>query len=114
MDRSEEKTWAMGAHLMAFLGFFLPFGNLIGPLIFYLWKRQESEFVADQAMEALNFQLTVTIAFLLGFMALFIVIGVVLLPLIAIANIVFIIIAALKANQGERYRYPYTLRLLSD
>ena len=112
MEQKYERDWAMGAHLMTFLGFVFPFGNIVGPLIIYLAKREESEFVEDQAREAVNFQITVTIALIIAFILAFVVIGMFMIPIIVIGNIVFVILAALAAQKGQRFRYPFCLRLL--
>jgi uncharacterized Tic20 family protein len=108
-----ERQMAMLAHLSALAGFVIPFGNIAGPLVMYLVKREESEFVADQAREALNFQITVTIAVMISAVLIFLLIGLVLLPIVGIAWLVLTIVAAVKANEGTRYRYPFTLRLVS-
>ena len=92
---AEERQWAMFAHLSALVGGILTsgwagsIGCFIGPLVIWMVKKDTMPFVDDQAKEALNFNITVGIAWL-----------------------VFTIIAAIKANQGERYRYPLTLRLV--
>ncbi len=108
---TEERQWAMFAHLSALSGFIIPFGNLIGPLI--MWRvKKDLPFVDDQGREALNFQLTVTIAGVVCFLLTFVLIGLLLLPVLAIGALVLVVIAALKANQGEQYRYPMTIRLI--
>jgi len=113
----EERQWALFAHLSALLGglltsTFLGLGCLIGPLIIWLVKKDTMPFVDDQAKEALNFNITVAIAAVVCGVLMFVLIGFVLLPLLGLAWLVFIIIAAIKANEGERYRYPFTLRLI--
>lgn len=107
----------MFAHLAALLGgvvttHFLGLGCIIGPLIIWLVKKDSMPFVDDQAKEALNFNITVAIAALVCGLLMFILVGIVLLPLLAIAWVVFVIIASIKANEGVRYRYPFTLRLI--
>jgi uncharacterized Tic20 family protein len=102
----DARTMAMLAHL---LGIVLGF---LGPLIIWLIKKDEEPFVDDQAKEALNFQLTVFIAMFISGLLICLVIGLVTTPAIAIADLVFCIIAGLKANEGEAYRYPLTLRLI--
>lgn len=109
---SEEKTWGMLAHLSALAGFIIPFGNIIGPLVVWLIKKDEMPFVDDQGKESLNFQITVIIAVFVCFLLMFILIGFLLLPIVGIAALVLIILAAVKANQGEAYRYPFALRLI--
>lgn len=105
------RQWGMFAHLAALVGFVIPFGNVIGPLV--VWQtHKEQPFVVDQGKEALNFQITVAIAALICFVLMFVAIGLLLLPVVGIAALVFTIIAALKANDGERYRYPFSIRLI--
>lgn len=110
---AEQRQWAFFAHLSALAGLVFPFGNIIGPLIIWQIKKEQMAFVADQAKEALNFQITVTIALLVSFVLFIVVIGLLLAPIIGIAALVLTIIAAVKANNGEQYRYPFTLRLVS-
>ena len=111
IDNPDEKTWGMLCHLAAF-AWFIPLGNIIGPLIVYSVKRQEYDFVEDQGKESLNFQITMTIALIVsGFLAI-ILIGLFLLVLVGLFSVVFTVIAAVKASQGEFYRYPLTIRFL--
>lgn len=123
MPTHEERQWAMFAHLSALLGglltgHFLGLGCFIGPLVIWLVKKDAMPFVADQAKEALNFNVTLAIVFtallLLTFVTFFIgaIITVPAAVIIGIGALVLIIIAAIKANEGERYRYPFTLRLV--
>lgn len=102
----EEKNMVLIAHLSGLLVGF------IGSLIIWLIHKDKSAYVAEEAKEALNFQITVTLAAIASTLLLFVCIGFVLLPAVCIANIVFSIIATMKTNEGERYRYPYTLRLV--
>ena len=105
--------WGMFAHLSAFAGLVVPFvGHVLGPLVIWLIKRETMPFVNDQGKEALNFQITMTIGFVVAGVLIFAFIGVLLLPLIGIADIIMTIIAAVKANEGVAYRYPFTLRLV--
>lgn len=109
---SEARQWGMFAHLSALIGIIIPFGNLLGPLIIWQMKKAEMPFVDDQGKEALNFQIAVTIAMLICFVLMFVLIGMLLLPLVGIAALVFTIIGGIKANEGQAYRYPFTLRLI--
>ncbi len=111
-DDREVRQWAMFAHLAAFAGFVIPFGNIIGPLIVWQMKK-DMPFVNAQGKEALNFQITVSIAVFLCMVLMLVVIGFLLLPLVVIASFVMTIIAALKANNGEDYRYPFAIRLIT-
>ncbi|HEY5972970.1 MAG TPA: DUF4870 domain-containing protein [Pseudoxanthomonas sp.] len=121
---AEEKQWALFAHLSALVGGIVTsgwagsIGCFIGPLIIWLMKKDTMAFVDDQAKEALNFNITVAIVFLALFLLSVVTLGIgliVAIPLwiiIGIAWLVFTIIAAIKANQGEAYRYPFALRLI--
>ena len=105
---AEERTWAMMAHLSALLGGLLTasvgrgWGCFIGPLIIWLVKKDTMPFVNDQAKEALNFNITVALASLV----------LLVLSIIGIAWLVLTIVAAVKANEGVRYRYPFALRFI--
>jgi len=110
----EERNWAMLSHLLALVGYFaIPFGNIIAPLIIYLMKKDESPFVADQARESLNFQISLWIYALISGVLVLILVGFLLLGAIWVAGVVLTIIASVKAANGEGYRYPLTLRLIS-
>ena len=121
---AEERQWAMFAHLSALVGGILTtgwagsLGCFIGPLIIWLAKKDSMPFVDDQGKEALNFNITVGIVFLalavLSILTLGIglVIAVPAWVIIGVAWLILSIIAAIKANDGIAYRYPFTLRLI--
>ena len=102
----------MLCHLLALTGLVIPFGSLIGPLVIWLIKKDEMPFVDDQGKESLNFQITVFLAFIVSFALIFVVIGILLMPIVIIGAIVMVVIASIKANEGVHYRYPFTLRLI--
>ncbi|MFR0692115.1 DUF4870 domain-containing protein [Enterobacterales bacterium AE_CKDN230030158-1A_HGKHYDSX7] len=106
----EARQWAMFCHFAAFLGFIFPFGNLLGPLIVWQIKRESDPFVDRQGKEALNFQITVSLAVVISFLLMLVVIGFFLLGLVSIGALVLTIIAGIKANEGLDYRYPFTWR----
>lgn len=115
----EQKTWGMIAHLSALIGFLIPFGNVLGPLVVWLIKKDTMPFVDDQGKEALNFNITVAIVvtglMIVGTVLLVILIGFlfyILAGIIGIAALVFMIIGGIKANEGVSYRYPYIFRLI--
>ena len=108
----EERTMGMVAHLASLSGFIIPFGNVVGPLVVWLMKKETMPFVDDQGKEALNFNITVSIALIVCIILMFVVVGIFLLPVVGIAWVVLTIMAAMKANAGEMYRYPFTLRLI--
>ncbi|MCK4340889.1 MAG: DUF4870 domain-containing protein [Phycisphaerae bacterium] len=101
----EQRAWGMACHLLALVGF-------LGPLIMWLIKKDEHPFVDDQGKEALNFQISVLIyAVGCGFLVI-VLIGLLLLPALGIFNLVMIIIATVRANDGEYYRYPLCIRFI--
>jgi len=109
---ADVRSMAMFCHLAAFAGFFLPFGNIIGPLIVWLVKREDSDFIDRHGKEAVNFQITMSIALFVSVVLILIVIGLFALIALAVMNLVFIIVAAMKANDGEEYRYPISVRFI--
>jgi hypothetical protein len=108
-----ERTWGMLAHLSALVGLVFPLvGNILGPLLVWLTKRDQSAFIATQAKEALNFNITVTLAGVVcGFLAL-IFIGFLLGTALFIAWLVMTLVAAIRASEGVLYHYPLSLRLV--
>lgn len=108
----EERTWAMACHLSGFLFYFFPFGHIFGPLAIWLLKAETYPLVADQGKEALNFQITVTVYLLVAAVLALAVIGFALMGLLAVFHFILILIAAVRAKEGERYRYPLTIRFI--
>ncbi len=105
----EDRTMAMLAHILGIFTWF------VGCLVIWLIKKDQSEFVNDQAGEALNFQITLAIAWAVIWVMATSVIGLVLLPLLPviwIVNLIFSIMGAVAANNGTLYRYPFALRLI--
>lgn len=109
---AEDKQWGLFAHLSSLAGLIIPFGNILGPLIIWQVKKDSLPFAADQGKEALNFNITIAIAAIISGLLTLVLIGFLLLPLVGLAWLVFTIIAAVKANNGEAYRYPFALRLV--
>jgi len=115
MTDEQARGWSMLCHLGAFAGLIIPLGNIIAPLVFWFIKKEESAFVDDQGKESLNFQISLTIYFLIAGIAgmfVWLLLGRVLLSIVGIFGIVFVIIAAVKANRGEKYRYPRCIRFI--
>lgn len=104
---SDDTTMAMLAHLLGLLV------SWIGPLVIYLMKKDESPYVRDQAAEALNFQLTMFIGYMVCFVLAFVLIGFLLLPVVWLVSLIFHIQAAIATNKGENYRYPFAIRPIS-
>ena len=112
MPSYEARQGAMLCHFAAFLGFVFPFGSVVGPLILWQIKKEKDAFIDDQGKEALNFQITVAIAWLVCMVLAFAVIGFFLMIALAVATVVLTIIGGIKANKGIAYRYPFTWRLV--
>lgn len=109
----DEQNWAMFCHLAALSGFVIPFGNVIGPLILWLIKKDTMPLVDQHGKEAVNFQITVTIAMLISFVLMFVLIGIVLVFAVGIGALILTIMATVKVSNGEfDYRYPFALRLI--
>ena len=108
----DARNWAMICHLSALSGYFIPLGNLLGPLIIWAIKKDEFAFVDQQGKEAINFQLSMTIAYLVSCVLIFIVIGIFLLGILAVYALVMIIIASIKTNDGIDFRYPHVIRFV--
>jgi uncharacterized protein len=104
-----ERNWSMLCHLSAFAGFFFPFGGIIGPLICWLTRKDESEWVNINGRNALNFQLSVLLYIVLAVPLCFIIIGFPIIAMLSILKVVCIIIASVKAPKGELFRYPLSI-----
>lgn len=103
---SDERTLAILAHILTLVAGFIP------PLVIWLVKKEESAFVAENAKESLNFQITLFIAVMICFVLTFVLIGLLLLPIVGIGALVMVIIATVRASENKVYRYPLTLRLI--
>lgn len=110
----DERTWGMLAHLSALVGYLIiPFGNIIAPLVIWLMKKDESQFVGDQAKESLNFQISLMIYAVVAGVLVLVIIGIFLLIALYIVGIVLTLVGTVKANNGVMYRYPFTIRLIN-
>jgi uncharacterized protein len=109
----DERNVAMFAHLSAFAGLIFPAGgNVIAPLIVWLTQREKSAFVADQSLEALNFNIAVFLGEIVCGFLLVVGIGVLLGALLGIVWLVGTILGAVRASEGQRFRHRFTLRLV--
>jgi hypothetical protein len=109
----EEQNWAMICHLAALSGFVIPLGNVLGPLIVWLMKKDTMPLVDVHGKEALNFQITVTIAMVISFLLMFVLIGILLVFVVGIGALVLTIVAAVKVSNGQLdYKYPFAFRLI--
>ncbi len=108
----EERNFAMFCHLGAFCGAIFPFGSIILPLVLWQIKKEQSAFIDYHGKEAVNFQLTMLIAFIIATVLIVVIIGIPLLIGLFIFDLVMIIIAGIKANDGIHYRYPFCIRFI--
>ena len=106
-------------HLSALAVLIVPLGNMLGPLVVWLLKRDQSPEIDEHGKESLNFQISMSIYIValsaVAFILMLIVIGFLLIPVIVlllIADVVFVIIASIRANEGQMYRYPMTIRFV--
>lgn len=106
----DARNWGMICHLAALSGYIVPFGNVFGPLIVWAIKKDDDPFIDDQGKEAINFQLTMTLCFLVSIILAFVIIGFLLLGILSVFVLIMIIIASIKANDGVYYRYPLAIR----
>ena len=109
-----ERTWGMLAHLSALAGLVIPLiGNVLGPLLVSIARSDQSAFVAAHAKEALNFNISVTLAAVVCTVLMLVFVGFLLGSALFIAWLVMTLIAAIRASEGVAYRYPFSLRLVS-
>lgn len=112
---SDDRLWAMLCHLATFVTLFGG-ANIIAPLVIWMVKKDTSPLVDDQGKEVLNFQITMMIGYVVAFLCFLTVILIPVTILLAIVlpiwHLVLSIIGAIKAYDGQRYRYPLTLRVI--
>ncbi len=111
----DERMWAMFAHFSSLLGFAIGGLTFLGPLIIWLIKREESEFIDDQGKESLNFQITMCVAGVVIFALTLITCGMAapLFLVLALVDVIYVILGGVKANEGKAYRYPFNWRVVS-
>ncbi len=111
LGESDERTMSLLAHILGGVT------CVVGPLIIWMLKKDESPFVDDQGKEATNFQITMLIAyFVVGIISVIPVVGclaVLLFPAVSVASLIFAILGGIEANKGVVYRYPFALRLIN-
>jgi uncharacterized protein len=104
-----ERNWAMFCHLSAFAGFFFPFGGIVGPLVCWLSKRDESVWVYVNGRDSLNFQLSILLYMTLAIPLCFIIIGIPIIGVLVMLKVICIIIGSVRAARGELFRYPLSI-----
>ncbi len=104
-----ERTWAMFCHLSSFACFIFPFGGILGPLICWLSRRDESTWVNENGKASLNFQFSILLYTILIAPLCLIIIGIPLLLALWIFEIICVTIASIKASKGEEFKYPLAI-----
>jgi uncharacterized protein len=108
------RTWCVLAHATALVGFLVPVaGHIVGPLIVWLAKRQDSPEIDAHGKESMNFQISMLIWNIIAGILVLVVIGIPILILLHVLNIIFVIIASIQASEGKLYRYPLAIRLIT-
>jgi uncharacterized Tic20 family protein len=116
---SEERTWAMFAHLGTMIGSAIPLGNILAPLVIWLMHKDKSEFVGKHARESLAFQVGVMVAslalifFVMMTMGRGIILAVLAILALVIANLLYMIVGTVRANEGKIWEYPITTRFVA-
>jgi uncharacterized Tic20 family protein len=108
----EERNWAMAAHLSSVLGVWAAFLGAVGPLVVLLAKGDRSPFIRSQAVEALNFNISVLLYSVAAWILVFVLIGIPILVALFVFWLVFTVVATVKVSHGQAYRYPLTIRLV--
>jgi uncharacterized Tic20 family protein len=107
------RTWNVLCHASALAGFFVPWaGHILGPLIVWLAKRNDSPEIDENGKESLNFQISMLIYNVIAGVLCLILIGFILLAILHILNLVLVIVASIQTSEGKLYRYPMTIRLI--
>lgn len=107
------RTWNVLCHATALAGFFVPWaGHILGPLIVWLAKRNDSPEIDENGKESLNFQISMLIYNVIAGVLCLVLIGFILLAVLHILNLVLVIVASIQASEGKLYRYPVTIRLI--
>ena len=108
------RTWCILTHATALVGFLVPVaGHIVGPLIVWLAKRQDSPEIDAHGKESVNFQISMLIWNVIAGILCLVLIGIPILILLHILNIIFVIVASIQASEGKLYRYPFAIRLIS-
>ena len=108
----DERTWAMFCHLSSFAGFIIPFGSIIGPIVVWSLRRDIYPLVDDQGKEAINFQISMIIYYIVAAVLVLLLIGIPLLIALFFFRLIITVVATVKANEGVRYRYPLRIRFI--
>lgn len=112
MSPADERTWATAAHWSALVASLVGF-SFLGPLLVMLIQGNKSAWVRRNAVESLNFQISLWIYLIVSAVLILVIVGIFLLPVVGIFGLVMTIMGAVKANNGEDFRYPLCIRMVS-
>lgn len=107
-----ERDWAMFCHLSAFAGYFFPFGGIIGPMVCWISRKQESAWVDINGKASLNFQLSMLMYIVLAIPLCFILIGFPIILFLIVLKLVCTVVASIKSARGELFKYPVSIPFL--
>lgn len=107
-----DRQWIILAHLGTLLGYVVAFGTFIVPLVIYLSKKDENPEVTRHAKASLNFQISMAIYMIPAIFFAFMLVGIPFLIFLVVTNLVCVVVAAIKADQGELYKYPLTITFI--
>ena len=108
----QEKQWALICHLSGLSGYIIPFGNVIVPIVIWSLKKDQMPMVDKHGKEVINFQLSITIWIIASAMLIILLVGIPMLIVLGLLQVVLVIIGALKADSGQLYKYPLTIRFI--
>jgi len=107
-----ERDWAMFCHLSAFAGYFFPFGGILGPMVCWISRKQESAWVDINGKASLNFQLSMLMYIVLAIPLCFILIGFPIILFLIVLKLVCIVVASIRSARGEVFKYPISIPFL--
>lgn len=108
----DDSTLGVVCHLLSLAGFAVPFGHILGPLILWVVKRSDSPYLDAVGKEVVNFNISWSIYMLIAAFSILAVVGLLLLPLVAITWLILVIVGAINSSSGKFHRYPLTIRLI--
>lgn len=113
MDNLTEKQWILCAHLGTFIGYIIPFGNIIIPLLIYSLKK-DALLIREHSRNSLNFQISITLYVFISALLIFVMVGIGLIVILVLLQFVLVIVATLKADKDEVYQYPLTIGFVKE
>jgi uncharacterized Tic20 family protein len=111
LPTTNERNWGAMAHLSAFVQF-LGIPSFVGPLAVWIFKKDEP-YASEQAKEALNFNISMAIYFVASLLAIILLIGILLVPVVVVTWFILVVVATIKASNGEDYEYPLTIHFIN-